>query len=137
MRSAMAPGVESSYDKQVAVLVRDPITHLLGDALDDAIAECFDKDASVIEAVTACAAHGVSTLLAAGGITANSLVRSPAEEHRLTAGAALRMPPLRLCTGNGAMTAAVGGLLVRTGAAPAPPEYTAQHAVVLGKAVTT
>ncbi|CAL9341003.1 tRNA N6-adenosine threonylcarbamoyltransferase, mitochondrial [Streptomyces sp. enrichment culture] len=130
----MAPGVESSYDKQEAVLVRDPITHL-GGALDDAVAECFDKDASVIEAVTACAEHGVSTLLAAGGITASSPVRSPAEEHRMTAGAELPMPPLRLCTGNGAMTAPVGGLLVRAGAAPAPLEYTAQGAVVMGKAV--
>jgi tRNA A37 threonylcarbamoyltransferase TsaD len=140
----MAPGVESSCDKTGVGLVRDPITHL-GDTLDDAVAECFDKAARVfglpypdgpaIDAVTACAEHGVGTLVVVGGAAANSRVRSPAEEHCLAAGVELRVPPLRLCTDNGAMTAPVGGLLVRAGAAPAPLEYAALHPVVMGKAV--
>ena len=144
MRSALAPGIESSCSKTGADPVRDPITHL-EDTLDDAVAECFDKAARVfglpypdgpaIEAVTACAEHGVSAVVVVGCVAANSRVRSPAEEHRLAAGAELRMPPLRLCTDNGAMAAPVGDLLVRTGAAPAPLEYAALHSVVMGKAV--
>ncbi|GHE80372.1 hypothetical protein GCM10018771_72640 [Streptomyces cellulosae] len=42
MRSALAPGIESSCSKTGA----DPVTHL-GDTLDDAVAECFDKAARV------------------------------------------------------------------------------------------
>ena len=76
----------------------------------------------------------MSALVVVGCVAANSRVRSPTEEHRLAAGAELRMP-LRLCTDNGAMTAPVGDLLVRTGAAPAPLEYAALHPVVMGKAV--
>ncbi|GGW92835.1 hypothetical protein GCM10010297_12840 [Streptomyces malachitofuscus] len=147
MRYAIAPGIESSYDKTGADLVRDPITHL-EDTRYDAVAECFDEAARVfglpypdgpaIEAVTARAEHGVGTLVVVGGVAANSRVRSPAEEHRLAAGVELRVPPLRLCTDNGAMTAPVGDLLVRVGAARAPLEYVAPHpvAVAMGTAVS-
>ncbi|MEU1942022.1 tRNA (adenosine(37)-N6)-threonylcarbamoyltransferase complex transferase subunit TsaD [Streptomyces sp. NPDC020125] len=178
-------------------LVRDPIVHL-GDTLDDAAGECFDKVARVFglpypggpaidraaragdpravpfprplagspehrydfsfsglktaaarwaeghagrelpvpdgaaslqeavadvltrKAVEACAEHGVDTLVVVGGVAANSRVRSLAEERCRTAGITLRVPPLRLCTDNGAMIAAVGDLLVRAGAEPAP-----------------
>jgi N6-L-threonylcarbamoyladenine synthase len=34
----------------------------------------------------------------------------------------VRVPPLRLCTDNGAMVAAIGDLLVRAGARPAPAD---------------
>ncbi|MFF8950735.1 tRNA (adenosine(37)-N6)-threonylcarbamoyltransferase complex transferase subunit TsaD [Streptomyces sp. NPDC014940] len=174
-------------------LARDPITHL-GDTLDDAAGECFDKVARVFglpypggpaidqaarlgdpravpfprplpgsydfsfsglktaatrwaeshigrelpvndgaaslqeavadvltrKAVTACKEHGVGTLVVVGGVAANSRVRSLAEQRCRAAGIALRVPPLKLCTDNGAMIAAVGDLLVRAGAAPAP-----------------
>ncbi|MFD7500205.1 tRNA (adenosine(37)-N6)-threonylcarbamoyltransferase complex transferase subunit TsaD [Streptomyces sp. NPDC059850] len=178
-------------------LVRDPIVHL-GDTLDDAAGECFDKVARVFglpypggpaidrtaragdpravpfprplagapdhrydfsfsglktaaarwaeghagrelpvadgaaslqeavadvltrKAVAACAEHGVGTLVVVGGVAANSRVRSLAEERCRAAGIELRVPPLRLCTDNGAMIAAVGDLLVRAGADPAP-----------------
>ncbi|MGW5640010.1 tRNA (adenosine(37)-N6)-threonylcarbamoyltransferase complex transferase subunit TsaD [Streptomyces sp. NPDC003832] len=178
-------------------LVRDPIVHL-GDTLDDAAGECFDKVARVFglpypggpaidraaqtgdphavpfprpltgprdapyafsfsglktaaarwaeghagrqfpvadgaaslqeaiadvltgKAVAACAEHGVGTLVVVGGVAANSRVRSLAEERCRAAGIELRVPPLRLCTDNGAMIAAVGDLLVSAGARPAP-----------------
>ncbi|SDO97702.1 N6-L-threonylcarbamoyladenine synthase [Streptomyces sp. cf386] len=174
-------------------LVRDPIVHL-GDTLDDAAGECFDKVARVFglpypggpavdraarvgnpgsvafprplpgsydfsfsglktaaarwaeghsgrelpvadgaaslqeaiadvltrKAVAACAEHGVGTLVVVGGVAANSRVRSLAEERCRAAGIELRVPPLGLCTDNGAMIAAVGDLLVRAWAEPAP-----------------
>ncbi|MEU1619502.1 tRNA (adenosine(37)-N6)-threonylcarbamoyltransferase complex transferase subunit TsaD [Streptomyces sp. NPDC005722] len=174
-------------------LARDPIVHL-GDTLDDAAGECFDKAARVLglpypggpaidraardgdpraisfprpmtgprddpyafsfsglktaaarwaehhpdgnvpdaaaslqeaiadvltrKAVAACRAHGVRDLVVVGGVAANSRVRALAEERCAAAGIRLRVPPLRLCTDNGAMIAAVGDLLVRAGVEP-------------------
>lgn len=72
------------------------------------------------KAVATCCEHGVGTLVVVGGVAANSRVRALAEERCSAAGIALRVPPLKLCTDNGAMIAAVGDLLVRAGAEPAP-----------------
>ena len=56
-----------------------------------------------------------------GGVAANSRVRALAQERCDAAGIELRVPPMRLCTDNGAMIAAIGDLLVRDGARPSPP----------------
>ncbi|MEU3501131.1 tRNA (adenosine(37)-N6)-threonylcarbamoyltransferase complex transferase subunit TsaD [Streptomyces hundungensis] len=103
-------------------------------ALQEAIADVLTR-----KAVAACRAHGVDTLVVVGGVAANSRVRSLAEQRCGEAGITLRVPPLKLCTDNGAMIAAVGDLLVRAGAeaAPldvsidpsAPLEYAALHPV--------
>ncbi|MET9014985.1 tRNA (adenosine(37)-N6)-threonylcarbamoyltransferase complex transferase subunit TsaD [Streptomyces olivaceoviridis] len=84
-------------------------------SLQEAIADVLTR-----KAVTACVERGVGTLVVVGGVAANSRVRALAEERCRAAGLTLRVPPLRLCTDNGAMIAAVGDLLVRAGAAPAP-----------------
>ncbi|MFF3849274.1 tRNA (adenosine(37)-N6)-threonylcarbamoyltransferase complex transferase subunit TsaD [Streptomyces sp. NPDC002328] len=84
-------------------------------SLQEAVADVLTR-----KAVAACAEHGVGTLVVVGGVAANSRVRSLAEERCRAAGIELRVPPLRLCTDNGAMIAAVGDLLVRAGAEPAP-----------------
>ncbi|MEJ8672505.1 tRNA (adenosine(37)-N6)-threonylcarbamoyltransferase complex transferase subunit TsaD [Streptomyces sp. MS1.AVA.1] len=84
-------------------------------SLQEAIADVLTR-----KAVAACVEHGVGTLVVVGGVAANSRVRSLAEERCRAAGVELRVPPLRLCTDNGAMIAAVGDLLVRAGAEPAP-----------------
>ena len=47
------------------------------------------------------------------------------------AGIELRVPPMRLCTDNGAMIAAIGDLLVRDGARPSLPELGARSSVPL------
>ncbi|MFG2211212.1 tRNA (adenosine(37)-N6)-threonylcarbamoyltransferase complex transferase subunit TsaD [Streptomyces sp. NPDC048638] len=86
-------------------------------SLQEAVADVLTR-----KAVAACTGHGVGTLVVVGGVAANSRVRSLAEERCAAAGIRLRVPPLRLCTDNGAMIAAVGDLLVRAGAAPAPLE---------------
>ena len=72
------------------------------------------------KAVRACTDHGIGTLVVVGGVAANSRVRALAEQRCAAAGITLRVPPLRLCTDNGAMVAAIGDLLVRSGAEPAP-----------------
>lgn len=84
-------------------------------SLQEAIADVLTR-----KAVAACAEHGVGTLVVVGGVAANSRVRALAQERCDAAGIELRVPPLRLCTDNGAMIAAVGDLLVRAGAEPAP-----------------
>ncbi|QQM45519.1 tRNA (adenosine(37)-N6)-threonylcarbamoyltransferase complex transferase subunit TsaD [Streptomyces liliifuscus] len=84
-------------------------------SLQEAVADVLTR-----KAVAACAEHGVGTLVVVGGVAANSRVRALAEERCLAAGIELRVPPLKLCTDNGAMIAAVGDLLVRAGAEPAP-----------------
>ncbi|MEE4424497.1 tRNA (adenosine(37)-N6)-threonylcarbamoyltransferase complex transferase subunit TsaD [Streptomyces bugieae] len=84
-------------------------------ALQEAVADVLTR-----KAVAACTAHGVGTLVVVGGVAANSRVRALAEERCAAAGIALRVPPLKLCTDNGAMIAAIGDLLVRAGAEPAP-----------------
>ncbi|MGV2919686.1 tRNA (adenosine(37)-N6)-threonylcarbamoyltransferase complex transferase subunit TsaD, partial [Streptomyces alfalfae] len=64
--------------------------------------------------------HGGRRRGAVGGAGPNARVRSLAEGRCRVAGVTLRVPPPRLCTDNGAMIAAVGDLLVRAGAEPAP-----------------
>ncbi|MFJ9694758.1 tRNA (adenosine(37)-N6)-threonylcarbamoyltransferase complex transferase subunit TsaD [Kitasatospora sp. NPDC101183] len=86
-------------------------------SLQEAIADVLTR-----KAVRACLDHGIGTLVVVGGVAANSRVRALAEERCARAGIALRVPPLRLCTDNGAMVAAVGDLLVRAGAEPAPAD---------------
>lgn len=84
-------------------------------SLQEAVADVLTR-----KALAACRDHGVGTLVVVGGVAANSRVRALAEERCAAAGVRLRVPPLNLCTDNGAMIAAVGDLLVRAGAEPAP-----------------
>ncbi|MFF5877325.1 tRNA (adenosine(37)-N6)-threonylcarbamoyltransferase complex transferase subunit TsaD [Streptomyces californicus] len=101
-------------------------------SLQEAVADVLTR-----KALAACRQYGVRTLVVVGGVAANSRVRALAEERCAAAGVELRVPPLTLCTDNGAMIAAVGDLLVRSGAAPAkldvsidpsaPLEYAALH----------
>ncbi len=70
------------------------------------------------KALRACRQQDVDTLVVVGGVAANSRVRALAQERCDAAGIELRVPPMRLCTDNGAMIAAIGDLLVRDGARP-------------------
>ncbi|NSC25314.1 tRNA (adenosine(37)-N6)-threonylcarbamoyltransferase complex transferase subunit TsaD [Streptomyces albus subsp. chlorinus] len=98
-------------------------------SLQEAVADVLTR-----KAVAACREHGVDTLVVVGGVAANSRVRALAEERCAAAGVALRVPPLSLCTDNGAMIAAVGDLLVRAGAAPAPWDLSADPSAPLEQA---
>jgi N6-L-threonylcarbamoyladenine synthase len=70
------------------------------------------------KAVRAATDLGVSTLLIAGGVAANSRLRELAEERCAAAGLTLRVPPPRLCTDNGAMIASFAAHLIAGGAPP-------------------
>jgi N6-L-threonylcarbamoyladenine synthase len=75
-------------------------------------------DVLTAKAVRAATDLGVSTLLIAGGVAANSRVRELAEERCATAGLTLRVPRPRLCTDNGAMIASFAAHLIAAGAPP-------------------
>ena len=87
------------------------------------------------KAVRACLDHEVDTLLLVGGVAANSRVRALAEERCATAGIRLRVPPMRLCTDNGAMIAAIGDLVLRAGMPPAPLSLAADSSAPLTAAL--
>ena len=72
-------------------------------------------DVLVTKALDACARHGVPRLLLGGGVIANRRLRDVALQRAEAAGVAVRIPPLSLCTDNGAMIAALAAELVRTG----------------------
>jgi N6-L-threonylcarbamoyladenine synthase len=88
-------------------------------------------DTLISKAVLACRQQAVDTLVVVGGVAANSRVRSMAEQRCAAAGIQLRVPPMRLCTDNGAMIAAVGDLLVRAGVPPTPLDFAATPTIEL------
>ena len=75
-------------------------------------------DVLVSKAIAACIELGVPRLLLGGGVVANTRLRLVAEQRADAAGIALRVPPLSLCTDNGAMIAALGAQLIMAGHAP-------------------
>ncbi|MDT4942098.1 MAG: tRNA N6-adenosine threonylcarbamoyltransferase [Pseudonocardiales bacterium] len=91
-------------------------------------------DTLTAKAIRACRLQDVDTLVIVGGVAANSRIRALAQERCDTAGIELRIPPMRLCTDNGAMIAAIGDLLVREGAPPSPPDFSAIPTVELQRA---
>ncbi|KRC60761.1 tRNA threonylcarbamoyl adenosine modification protein TsaD [Agromyces sp. Root81] len=80
-------------------------------------------DVLVSKAVAACTELGVPRLLLGGGVVANARLRELATERADAAGIALRIPPLSLCTDNGAMIAALGAQLVMAGHPPSTLDF--------------
>lgn len=85
------------------------------------IAAAFQEavvDVITSKAVLACREQGITSLLLGGGVAANSRLRQLTEQRCSAAGIVLHVPPLDLCTDNGAMVAALGAQLVMAGIAP-------------------
>ena len=83
-----------------------------GEALDRAaLARDFTEAVSaelVPRAMTALKRTGYHVMAAAGGVAANSIIRSDLERACAAAGCRLYLPPLKLCGDNGAMIGAQG-----------------------------
>jgi len=75
-------------------------------------------DVLTAKTIAACRRHGIDTLVIGGGFSANSQLRDLAAVRCAEAGIELRIPPIRFCTDNGAMIAAVGAAAVRRGLPP-------------------
>ena len=80
-------------------------------------------DVLVSKAVAACVDLDVPRLLLGGGVIANVRVRELAEQRCAEHGIELRVPPLSLCTDNGAMIASPGAQLIRAGHAPSTLDF--------------
>ncbi|NHI17654.1 tRNA (adenosine(37)-N6)-threonylcarbamoyltransferase complex transferase subunit TsaD [Microbacterium excoecariae] len=75
-------------------------------------------DVLVTKALDACAERGVPRLLLGGGVVANRRLREVALQRAAERGVTVRIPPLSLCTDNGAMIAALAAQLIASGREP-------------------
>ncbi|TRW45555.1 tRNA (adenosine(37)-N6)-threonylcarbamoyltransferase complex transferase subunit TsaD [Georgenia yuyongxinii] len=108
LKTAVARYVEGCEDRGEAVPAAD-----VAAGFSEAVA-----DVLTAKALAACQSHGCDTLVVGGGFSANSRLRALAAERAEQHGITVRIPPIRYCTDNGAMIAALGSALVREGAAP-------------------
>jgi len=97
-------------------------TRARGEEVDVAsIAASFQEavaDVLIQKSLQACREHDTPRLLLGGGVAANSRVRGLAQERCDEAEIELRVPPLSLCTDNGAMIAALGAQRMMAGYEP-------------------
>jgi N6-L-threonylcarbamoyladenine synthase len=82
-------------------------------------------DVLLTKAIAACNELDVPRLLLGGGAVANARLRALAIERCAQNGIELRIPPLSLCTDNGAMIAALGAKLVSAGHSPSALAFSA------------
>lgn len=75
-------------------------------------------DVLTAKTIAACRRHEVDTLVIGGGFSANSQLRELATERCAEAGIDVRISPIRYCTDNGAMIAALGAAAIRAGVRP-------------------
>lgn len=108
VKTAVARTVEQIERTGAAVPVADIAT-----SFEDAVV-----DVLVTKALMACQEKKLDTLVIVGGVAANRHLSAKAQEQCDKRGIELCVPPPSLCTDNGAMIAAVGDLLVRSGATP-------------------
>ncbi|NUU30426.1 tRNA (adenosine(37)-N6)-threonylcarbamoyltransferase complex transferase subunit TsaD [Arthrobacter sp. C9C5] len=108
LKTAVARCVEQFEARGEAVPVAD-----IAAAFQEAVVDVITS-----KAVLACRESGITELLLGGGVAANSRLRQLTEQRCTAAGIRLTVPPLSLCTDNGAMVAALGAQLVMSGTAP-------------------
>src|SRR5690606_28385873 len=89
-------------------------------------------DVLVSKTLAACQYKGCDTLVIGGGFSANSRLRELAAERGAQHGIEVRIPPIRYCTDNGAMIAALGSAMLRSGVAPSPVEFPVDSGMPLG-----
>ena len=81
------------------------------------------NDSLTAKAVAAAVGLGVDTIVAGGGFTANSRFRELLRQRADEAGVTVRIPPIHLCTDNGAQIGALGSLLYAAGLPPSPADF--------------
>ena len=99
------------------MILRDAVEEI---PLADVAASFREAVADVLltKTLAACRDYEVPRLLLGGGVVANARIRALAAERCLGAGVTMRVPPLSLCTDNGAMIAALAAELIMSGAEP-------------------
>jgi N6-L-threonylcarbamoyladenine synthase len=113
LKTAVARWVEAARDRGETVPVPD-----VAASFRESVA-----DVLTAKAIAACVRLGIPRLLLGGGVVANARVRQLAQERADAAGVTLRIPPLSLCTDNGAMIAALGARLMSEGHPPSGLDF--------------
>lgn len=113
LKTSVARWVEQQQDAGREIFVAD-----VAASFREAVADVLTQ-----KALAACADLGVPRLLLGGGVAANARVRALAAERCAAAGVELRVPPLSLCTDNGAMIASLGAQLIAAGHAPSSLDF--------------
>lgn len=113
LKTAVARWVEACRDAGREVPVADVAASFAAAVVDVLTAKT----------IAACRRHDVETLVVGGGFSANSQLRELAAKRCAEAGIELRIPPIRYCTDNGAMIAALGSAVVRAGVAPSRLDF--------------
>lgn len=90
-------------------------------------------DSLTTKAIAAAKEFNAPHLVIGGGVAANSRLRALAQERCEQAGIALRVPRPGLCTDNGAMVAALGSHLARSGAQGSPGNFPATSTLSIGQ----
>ena len=75
-------------------------------------------DVLLSKSLAACKESGIDNLVIAGGVAANSRLREVAKQRCEVNKIKLSIPPIGLCTDNGAMIAAIGAQLIMAGRSP-------------------
>lgn len=108
LKTAVARWVEAAEDSGRPIPVADVAASFAAAVADVLVSKTLD----------ACERHEVDTLVIGGGFSANSQLRELALERGAERGIEVRIPPLKYCTDNGAMIAALGSAVVSRGVKP-------------------
>lgn len=111
LKTAVARWVEEREAQGLPVPVAD-----VAASFQESVADVLSH-----KAVLACREQGLDHLLVGGGVAANSRIRALVRERAEAAGIEVRIPPVRLCTDNGVMIAALGARVVAAGLPPSDP----------------
>ncbi|NBR77646.1 MAG: tRNA (adenosine(37)-N6)-threonylcarbamoyltransferase complex transferase subunit TsaD, partial [Microbacteriaceae bacterium] len=121
LKTAVARHVELAESKGETLVISD-------------VAASFREavvDVLIRKAIAACVDNNIPRLLLGGGVIANARLREVAIEACRENNIELRIPPLSLCTDNGAMIAALGSQLVQAGFAPSSLDFSADSTLLV------
>lgn len=115
LKTAVSRAVEQFESRDMEVPATD-----IAASFQEAVADVITK-----KAVLAATEHGIDHILLGGGVAANSRLRHLLTERTQAADIDLTIPPINLCTDNGAMVAALGAQLVADNIAPSDLGFSA------------
>lgn len=108
LKTAVARVVEGFEDSGAEIPAAD-----IAASFSEAVVEVI-----VDKTIRAAREHGIDTVVIGGGFSANSRLRELAATEMADAGLTVRIPPIKYCTDNGAMIAALGSHVVSASLEP-------------------